>query len=134
MSHHQQALFFRDAYGRLRPTVELQIVRFNPVAEDDAVSRHFGHDAHPLALRDPAYHQAGLCRSARIGLAHEIMQVAGIPRERAVTDWLRIVAEQAARRRRPSGIDAFEPAGRSEAGRDDDAARRFRLGLVIHES
>src|SRR5713101_239635 len=45
----QQPLFLGDADGRERPAVELKIIGFDAVAEDDAVLSHLRYDGHSVS-------------------------------------------------------------------------------------
>src|SRR5258708_38495900 len=77
----KQPLLLGDADGRKRPAVELKIIGFNTVAEDDAVLGHLRYDGHAVSVRDRADDNAGLGGVARERLAPQVVQIVGGPAE-----------------------------------------------------
>ncbi|EGE60549.1 hypothetical protein RHECNPAF_14110031 [Rhizobium etli CNPAF512] len=130
-SNHQQPLPFSDGYHRPCPGVELQKIRLDAVAEDDAVFRHFRDDGQRLGIGDEAGNDAGAGGATREGFADEIAQVIGVPGKRHIDRPVAGFEAEGACGSEPAGIEALQPAGRAHACRDDDAAGGLALLALL---
>src|SRR5262249_52694381 len=82
---------------------------------------------HRSLIRDAPDYNIGARNPARIGLAHEVLKIIGVPRERAIPYSSEPLLQKGVGRCQPSCIDTLEPARRPEAGLYNDAARRLLL-------